>query len=249
MRIVAIVQARMGSTRYPGKSLHDLDGTTLMERVLARVSAAARIDEVVVATTTQPGDDAIEAVARAAGYAVVRGSVEDVLDRYVAAARAHRADVVVRNTADEPFLDPAIIHEAIAAFEDADPPADYASNNLRPVYPEGLDTEVISIEALQRAHRDATLASDREHVTPFVWRQPDRFRLVAAGGEPVHPEWRLTVDYPQDLVFARAVYEAIGGSLFGLPEIVALLESRPDLLAMCPAVPRREGYERSREAE
>ncbi|HVL88710.1 MAG TPA: glycosyltransferase family protein [Actinomycetota bacterium] len=247
MRIVAIVQARMGSTRYPGKTLQDLGGTTLMERVLARVSATARIDEVVVATTTEAGDDPVEAVARAAGYPVVRGSVDDVLDRYVVAARAHRADVVVRNTADEPFLDPAIIHEAIATFEDARP--DYVSNNLHHVYPEGLDTEVIAMEALERAHREATLRSDREHVTPYVWRQPEVFRLVAAGGEPVHPEWRLTVDYPEDLAFARAIYEAIGGSLFGLPEIVALLGSRPDLLAMCPSVPRREGYDASREAE
>lgn len=249
MRVVAIVQARMGSTRFPGKSLQDLDGSTLMERVLARVAATARIDEVVVATTTDAADDPLEAIAVAAGYPVVRGSVNDVLDRYVTAARAHRADVVVRNTADEPFLDPAIIHEAITTFLDASPPADYVSNNLRHVYPEGLDTEVVSLDALERAHREATLGSDREHVTPYVWRRPEAFRLVAAGSEPIHPEWRLTVDYPQDLAFARAIYEAIGGSLFGLPEIAALLESRPDLLAMCPAVPRRQGYDASREAE
>lgn len=247
MRIVAIVQARMGSTRYPGKTLADLSGATLMERVLARVAATARIDQVVVATTTGPDDDPIESLALSAGYPVYRGSTDDVLDRYVQAARAHDADAIVRNTADEPFLDPALIHETIAAFEST--PCDYAANNVRPVYPEGLDTEIVLREALEIAWQEATRPSDREHVTPFVWRQPERFRIVAAGGRPVHPEWRLTVDYPQDLAFARAIYDTIDGALFGLPEIVALLEGRPDLLAMCPSVPRREGYEKSVEAE
>ncbi len=252
VKTVAIVQARMGSTRFPGKTLADLAGTTLLERVVQRIARARCVDQVVVATTLQQEDDAVAERATAAGCAVFRGSTNDVLDRYVRAAREHDAGIVIRNTADEPFLDPALIDECFDAFRAADvgdppgPPADYAANNLRHIYPEGIDTEVVSIRALETAWQEATLPSDREHVTPFIWRQPERFRLIAAGGQPLRPELRLTVDYPADLEFARILYEVLGpDSMFGLRDVTALLDERPDLLALCPAVPRREGYRKS----
>lgn len=248
MRTVAVVQARMGSTRFPGKTLEDLAGRTLLERVCERVARARCLDALVVATTADPGDDEVARVAAAAGYEVFRGSAEDVLDRYVRAARAHAADVVVRNTADEPFCDPALVDEVHRTFVLAEPPADYAANNLAPVYPEGLDTEVVAAAALETAWREATLASDREHVTPFLWRQPERFRLVAAGRAVLRPDLRLTVDYPADLEFARAVWAELPDG-FGVRDVVALIESRPDLAALCPVVPRREGYRRSLDAE
>ncbi|MGH2829999.1 MAG: cytidylyltransferase domain-containing protein, partial [Actinomycetota bacterium] len=225
---IAIVQARMGSTRFPGKTLHDLCGRTLLERVLDRVSRASSVDAVVVATTQEAIDDDLARVAAGFGAAVFRGSTEDVLDRYVRAAREHGATVVVRNTADEPFLDPGLIGDVIAALGDAD----YASNNLEHRYPEGLDTEAVAMPALQIAWSEATRPSDREHVTPFIWRQPQRFRLVPVGAAPVRPDLRLTVDYPADLDFARAIYAALGPDrAFGLAEVIALLEERPDLLA------------------
>lgn len=246
MRTVGIVQARMGSTRFPGKTLEDLAGRTVLERVIHRLSRAASLDAVVVATTTDAADDEIERVAAAGGVPVVRGSTEDVLDRYLQAAKAHGADVIVRNTADEPFLDPALIDEVVHALGDAD----YASNNLTPLYPEGLDTEAVTMAALETAWKEATRASDREHVTPFIWRQPDRFRLAAPPGDPVGPELRMTIDYPEDLAFARAVYDSFApDDSFGLADVLALLERRPDIAAMCPVVPRREGYTRSVEAE
>ncbi|MHB8510977.1 MAG: cytidylyltransferase domain-containing protein [Actinomycetota bacterium] len=240
MRCISIVQARMGSTRFPGKSLEDLNGAPLLLRVLERIARASRIDDLWVATTLEQQDDELAQAASETGYNVFRGSTDDVLDRYVQAARSARADLVVRNTADEPFVDPLLIDECIQALSGAD----YMSNNLVPTYPEGVDTEVVSIEALEIAWREATRASDREHVTPFIWRQPDRFRLASVEVQPLHPDWRLTVDYPQDLEFARACYERLPDG-FVLNDVVELLEMHPELLALCPSVPRREGYWKS----
>lgn len=236
----------MGSTRYPGKTLAGLHGKTLLEQVIARIAASSCVDEIVVATTLEPEDGPIVRLSADTGVATFRGSTDDVLDRYVQAARQHGADVVIRNTADEPFLDPSLIDEAWRCFNDGN--ADYVSNNLNHIYPEGLDTEVVSMEALEEAWRGATRPSDREHVTPFIWRQPERFRLKAAGSNPMRPDLRLTVDYPGDLVFANAVYEALDGDV-GLANVITLLESRPDLLALCPTVPRREGYQTSLQKE
>jgi spore coat polysaccharide biosynthesis protein SpsF (cytidylyltransferase family) len=232
----------MGSSRFPGKTLEDLCGKTLLERVLSRVSAASRIDELVVATTSQPGDDPVADAAAEAGVAVFRGSVDDVLDRYVRAAREHAADIVVRNTADEPFADPALIDEVRRLLDGHE--ADYASNNIVHVYPEGVDTEAMPMASLETAWREATRPSDREHVTPFLWRQPERFRCVGVQRDPVEPELRLTVDYPADLEFARALYRELPDA-FTLNDIIDLLTERPDLRALCPVVPRREGYDRS----
>lgn len=241
-KTVSIVQARVGSSRFPSKTLADLDGTPLLIRVLDRIARASCVDEIVVATTREPADDELAAIAARAGYGVHRGSTDDVLDRYLGAARDHDAQIVIRNTADEPFVDPALIDECHTVFLSSS--ADYVANNVDAVYPEGIDTEVVAIDALERAGREATIASDREHVTPYIWRQPSLFRIRAAGGEPIHPEWRLTVDYPKDLDFARAVYAELPAN-FVLGDIVTLLEGRPDLLALCPPVPRREGYAKS----
>jgi spore coat polysaccharide biosynthesis protein SpsF (cytidylyltransferase family) len=164
MRTVAIIQARMGSTRLPGKVLMDLAGEPMLVRVVNRVRRAERLDEVVVATTASPSDDPIFEGCRQRGWAVERGSEKDVLDRYYRAARAHHADVVVRITADCPFVDAGLIDQVVGAFLGGG--YDYVSNVLEPrTYPRGLDVEVFRFSALEKAWQEDRDPSWREHVT------------------------------------------------------------------------------------
>jgi spore coat polysaccharide biosynthesis protein SpsF len=153
MNIVAVIQARMGSTRLPGKVLRDIGGKTMLARVVRRMQCAASLSQVVVATTTSPADKAIVAECERLGIPAFRGDEQDVLDRYYQAAQAHRADVVVRVTSDCPLIDPGVVDEVVRAFLDAEP--DYASNTLERTYPRGLDTEVMTMAALARAWREA----------------------------------------------------------------------------------------------
>ncbi|MGE4265183.1 MAG: NTP transferase domain-containing protein [Desulfovibrio sp.] len=246
-RTVAIVQARTGSTRLPGKVLADLCGRPLLARVLERVAACPGIDAIMVATTTLPDDAALAPLAREAGAEVFHGSADDVLERYCLAARQAKAEVVVRITADDPFKDPGVIAALLETF--AQGGHDYVSNTLSPSYPEGLDTEVFSREALERAHRDAAKPFEREHVTPFIWMRPQDFRLRNISCPQDLSALRLTVDTPADLELARALYAELLrlGRPFFLDDITALLDARPDLLALMPQVPRNLGLTLSME--
>ena len=230
-RTVGIVQARIGSTRLPAKVLLPLLGEPMLSRVLRRTSRAERLDEVVVATTDQPADDAIVELAEREGWPVVRGSAHDVLDRYVVAARAHDADVIVRITSDCPVIDPNVIDMTIAAFDEAD--IDYASNSLEPrTFPRGLDVEVISREALERAWREDADPAWREHVTPFIYRHPEAFRLLAVRSEDDHSEQRWSVDTAEDYELVRRIFEAIGRDDFGWREALAVVKDHPDWMAL-----------------
>src|SRR5712672_2120629 len=166
-RTVAIVQARMGSSRFPGKVLRDIHGEPMLYRVLSRVQRAIRLDDIVVATTSRTEDDCISELASAWGFQTYRGSEEDVLDRYYRAARLSGAELVVRLTADCPLTAPDLIDQAIEEMLSSH--ADYVSNSRpRSSYPEGLDVEVIRFKALERAWREAAQSSEREHVTPYI---------------------------------------------------------------------------------
>lgn len=231
MRVVAVIQARMGSSRLPGKVLMDIAGRSMLARVVERVQRAPGIHEVVVATTVAPADDAVAAEAGRLGVTCFRGSEQDVLDRYYQCAQAHAAQVIVRVTADCPLLDPEVTGHVVAAFLEHRP--DYASNTLERTYPRGLDTEVFSMDALTRAWREALQPHQREHVTPYFYENPDLFTLLSVtdcDGEYGHHRW--TVDTADDLRFVRAVYEALGGDLFGRHEILPLLAKRPELAAI-----------------
>src|SRR5215469_8186363 len=168
MRVAAIIQARIGSTRLPGKVLRDLGGRTVLERVVSRTRKCTLVNEVIVATSVNPGDDVIVEACVRLRVRVFRGSEHDVLDRYFRAAEAAQAQVVVRITSDCPLIDPEVSDQAIRAFLDAR--ADYASNVLERTYPRGLDTEVVALQALECAFREAKEPFQREHVTPFFYQ-------------------------------------------------------------------------------
>ena len=167
LNAVAIIQARMSSKRLPGKVLADIGGQPLIQRLIERVRATPGIERVVVATTTESADDTLADWCAAHEVLVYRGSVDDVLDRFWQCAQLPPAHFIIRVTADDPLKDPEVIADALALCASS-PEVDYASNTLHPTYPEGLDIEVVRFRTLERAAREATLPSEREHVTPYI---------------------------------------------------------------------------------
>lgn len=235
---VAVVQARMGSTRLPGKVLMDVAGVPMLGRVVERVRRASRVDDVVVATTTADRDDAVVRYCEAEDVPVHRGSEDDVLDRYHQVAQSVDADAVTRIAADCPLHDPAVIDRVAAVYDGGD--HDYVSNTLEPSYPVGLAAEVLSAAALETAWREAEAPDEREHVTPFIRRRPDRFRLASVVHDEDLSHHRWTVDEPADLELVRRVYDALGDGPFGMEEVLALLEERPELAAINAHVEQRK---------
>jgi len=241
---VAVVQARMGSARFPGKVLEDVAGHPMLWHVVHRLRKAKLVDKVVVATTDRPLDDPIVDFCQDDGLACFRGDESDVLDRFYQAAKAHHADVVIRITADCPLIDPAVVDRVVERFQQGD--CDYASNTSPYTYPDGLDTEVFSFAALERAWRDANKPSEREHVTPYLRTQI--FRNANVQSEiPVSPsQYRWTVDHPADLIFVRKVYAAFSQNEdFGFREIFQFLKERPELTTIQAETITNEGYYKS----
>ncbi len=228
MRVVAIVQARMGSTRLPGKVLMDLAGKPMAAHVLERAGRIPGVAEVVLATSLNREDDAL-AERFGSSYRVHRGPAEDVLERFLGAAQASRADAVVRVTADCPMLCPSISGRVVALLQAGG--CDYVSNILHRTYPRGLDTECLTREALERAGREGTLPHHREHVTTYVWGSPQLFRLAGVIDGLDHSAWRWTVDTGPDLLLARELHQALTPG-FDYPELLALLARRPQLAAI-----------------
>lgn len=243
MSVVAVIQARVGSTRLPGKVLADLCGAPLLQRVIERARRSRRLDQVAVATTVLPGDDAVAALARSLGAPCIRGSDSDVLGRYRAAAEQWPAERIVRITADCPLLDPAVVDDVVAASDD--PAFDYVANINPATYPDGLDVEVVRRDALLRADREAALRSEREHVTLHIRNRPETYRIRNVTQSPDRSRLRWTVDEPADLDFARAVYAALGPGAWGQDEVVALLAGDPALAARASGTARDAGLARS----
>ncbi|MBZ5653916.1 MAG: aminotransferase class III-fold pyridoxal phosphate-dependent enzyme [Acidobacteriia bacterium] len=242
--VVAIVQARMGSSRLPGKSLADIEGKPMLWHVVKRVKRASLVDRVVVATSTQPADNAIEEMCHAHGIACYRGSENDVLDRFYHAARAERAAKVVRITADCPLTDPEVIDRVIRRFQRGD--LDYASNAMVRSYPDGLDTEVFSFAALERAWHEASKSSEREHVTPYLRSEKFRTANVENHSTCLYQHYRWTVDEAEDLEFIRAVYRGFREKNdFGMNDVLALLEKNPGLEKMNSEIVSNRGYYKS----
>ncbi len=232
-KIVAIVQARMGSTRLPGKTLVDIEGKPLLQHVVERIQRSRYIGRVVIATTDQAQDQPIVALGRRLAVEVFRGSEDDVLARFHFCAQAHDAGIVVRVTADDPFKDAPVADRIIEEIL-ADPSLDYVSNTIRPTYPEGLDIEVFKQEALARAYREATKAQDREHVTPYIWTHPQWFSVRNVENDTNLSHLRWTLDTEADLRLAREVYRRLyrPGAFFWMQDILGLLQKQPELSAI-----------------
>jgi spore coat polysaccharide biosynthesis protein SpsF (cytidylyltransferase family) len=252
LRIVAIIQARLGSTRLPGKTLAEIAGRPMLAHVASRTQEIPGVTEAVIATSTNPIDDGIEAFARSARIPCVRGSEEDVLDRFRQAAVERKAEVVVRVTADCPLLDPEVAGLVVQKYCDRQMEIDYVSNVEPPTYPDGLDTEVFSPAALERAWREARDGADREHVTSYIRRQRERFRLDNVRNSRDLSEHRWTVDTEADLTFVRAVFDALGTHCHGsihMNDVLLLLDERPELRRINAGQRRNEGFERSLAAD
>jgi spore coat polysaccharide biosynthesis protein SpsF len=228
MKIAALIQARIGSTRLPGKVLMDLGGETVLGRVVRRLRRTTLIDEIVVATTCSAADHAIVRECQRLSVRVFRGEENDVLDRYYQAARWTGAEGIVRITSDCPLIDAEVTDDSIRWFLERRP--DYASNALQRTYPRGLDTEVMTWEALARAWREARLSYQRAHVTPYIYENPDQFDILAVKGEADYSGHRWTLDTPEDLAFMRAVYDRVDNDdSISWRDVLALLELEPEL--------------------
>jgi len=231
MKVAAIIQARLGSTRLPEKVLTDLAGEPMLARVFRRTAMAERLDEVVVATTTAPADERIERLCEDRGWPCFRGSEDDVLDRYCRAAVARDAEVVVRITADCPLIEPAVVDRVMGEFLTRCPEIDYVSNIApRRTYPRGLDTEVVSFEALRRIWAEVSDAEYREHVTLYIRRHAETFRIHNVTNVTDLSGMRWTVDTPEDLAFVRRIYGHFGDDRFSWKEVLALLQQHPEWL-------------------
>lgn len=240
-----IVQARLGSTRLPGKVLLPLQGQPVLAHVCRRAAAASRVDRLVVATTDLPEDEPIVAWCRSAGVPVARGAALDVLARYLAAAEAWPCRQVVRITADCPLVDPGQIDAVVSLL--AEGGFDYVSNLHPPTLPIGFDVEAFPLTVLQRVGREATLPSHREHVTLYIREHRDTFRVgnVAFGRD--RSAGRFVLDHPEDYEFLRRLFELIPASMH-LPsvyELLRLVDAHPDLAAINAKFDRYEGVRRS----
>jgi spore coat polysaccharide biosynthesis protein SpsF len=238
MIIVAIIQARIGSTRLPGKVMKTLHSKTVLGHVISRVKACPLVDEVVVATTVSPQDDVIVAESSRHGAMNFRGSEDNVLERYYFAAKQFRADVIVRVTSDCPLFDPLILSKMLQRFQKGNTKGshiDYLSNTLTRSFPRGLDTEIFTFDALQRTMREASQPFEFEHVTPYLYRHPEKFVLEEFKSDTNLSNYRWTLDTQEDFILIDAVFNALdrgNNHIFSTEEVLDFLNERPELAAI-----------------
>jgi spore coat polysaccharide biosynthesis protein SpsF len=233
-KILTIIQARSGSSRLPGKVTLPLCGSTLLERMVERVLMAEHVQEIVIATTLEEGDDCIADICLRRGWNCYRGHSTDLLDRHYRAALPYSPDVVVKIPSDVPLIDPAVIDRVFSYYLAHSHEVDFVSNLHPNCYPDGMDVEMIRFSVLEIAWREASLGFEREHTTPFIWERPERFRLANVTyetGEDLSMTHRFTIDYPEDYDFILAVYSCLypQNPRFSLRDILNLLKERPDI--------------------
>lgn len=250
MEILAILQARTSSSRLPGKVLRPILGQPMLFRQIERLRRAETLQAIVVATSDDPSDDALAALCADMGLACHRGSLNDVLARvHGACLRYGPARHVVRLTGDCPLADPAVIDMVVRRHLASG--ADYTTNALQPTWPDGLDIEVMTFGALQRAFAEARLPSEREHVTPYITKHPEWFRIEHVRAEQDFSSLRWTVDEPADLEFVAEVYAALypQDNAFDTTAVLGLIARRPELARLNGQILRNEGYARSLAAD
>lgn len=242
LKTAIIVQARMGSTRLPGKVMREILGKSLIEYQIERISRVKSADEIVIATTVGGADDVIEMLSERLSLPCFRGPEEDVLARYHAAASVFHVDVVVRLTSDCPVIDPDIVERVLQFYLGNPEEFDYVSNVLPRTYPRGMDTEVFPFRVLDAAFHEATLPSDREHVTPFIYRNKQRFRLANVAYEKDFSRHRWTVDTEEDFALIKRIIEELypGNPTYGMADILRLFDRDPGMFLMNAHVEKNE---------
>jgi spore coat polysaccharide biosynthesis protein SpsF len=239
----------MTSTRLPGKVLKPILGRPMLCRQLERVLLVPNIDKLVVATSDRPEDRVVGALCEAFDVDCFFGSLEDVLDRFYQAALRHQPAHVVRLTGDCPLSDPELIEQVIRFHVNGQ--YDYTSNTIEPTYPDGLCAEVMRYSCLEEAWREAKLPSEREHVTPFIIKRPERFKLGSVKGQEDLSALRWTVDEPEDFELVTRIYEALypQNPYFTTRDILEFLDRNPHLIQINSAFQRNEGYQKSLEKD
>jgi len=247
MNIVAIIQARMNSSRLPGKVLLPLMGKPVLEHVVLRLKHAATLNNIVIATSTEVADNAIALWTQTNNVDYYRGSLNDVLDRYYQAACLYKADAIVRITSDCPVIDPYIVDEVVVGFEEGE----FDAYSLSGEFPDGLDCQVFSFEAIEKAWKEATLPSEREHVGPYIEKHPELFNLGSLQKFYNLGHLRFTIDEGSDYELLQQIYNELFDSdyLFVTDDILKLLDRRPELLDINSQIKRNEGYLKSLEMD
>ena len=244
---MAITQARSGSSRLPEKVLLEVMGKTLLEIHITRACWAKRVDELIVATTTRDADSRIEYLAKKMNVGCYRGREADVLDRYYKAAKKSMADIIVRITSDCPLIDPVVIDNAINLYRKKQ--VDYVSNTMNPTFPNGIDVEVFGFQCLERAWKEAKLKSDREHVTPYIWKNSsykkgEKFTSCSFESEENNADYRLTVDRHEDFKLIKVLIENQGMDK-SWKDYVHYLDVNPHIRKINARFERDEGYKKS----
>ncbi|MDD4873840.1 MAG: glycosyltransferase family protein [Dehalococcoidales bacterium] len=247
--IIAIVQARMNSTRLPGKVLKNIESKPMLWHIINRLKKAKLIDKIVIATGSKSENKPILKLAEEMSIDTFTGCEQDVLDRFYQAAIKYNAKVIVRITADCPIIDPCIIDVAIKLYMQGS--YDYVTNAFERTYPDGLDVEVFSFAALEISWRKAKWASEREHVTPYIHKNPNKFRLANIENKTDLSRLRWSVDEEKDLEFVRRIYKHLhkDGQIFYMEDVVRLLAEHPELKKINRAIAINEGYIKSLEGD
>ena len=239
MKIVALVQARMGSTRLPNKVMKQINGIPMIELLLSRLSRSAEIDQIVVATSTETNNAPLVEHVRRLGFACEQGSESDVLARFLQAGRANHADVIIRITGDCPLVDPGLVDQCVRLFKEKK--VDYFTNTLPPTYPDGLDIEVFTLAALERAAQESDSPYDHEHVTPYI-RNSGSFQLAGLENKEDHSALRWTVDEQNDFDVIKNVFEHFSPDIqFSWEQVLQLQKAQPSLFASNQQLVRNEG--------
>lgn len=230
MTTIAIIQARMSSTRLPGKILKKINGNVILDYVIDRLRFCKRLDNIVLATTTSKKDDILEQYSVKKSIDYFRGSEEDVLSRYYYAVKKFKADIIVRITSDCPLIDPEIVDEVIKKHIEGS--SDYTANIIKRTFPRGLDVEVFNFDVLEADFKNANKKHQREHVTPYIKEHPEKFKLknIEAKGRIKRPDIRIAVDTVEDFKLIKKIIQYFNNLNFKTEEIIDFLDRNPDIL-------------------
>ena len=245
MKATAVIQVRMGSTRFPGKIMMKLDEKfTVLDYVIRQLGYSKLLENIIIATTNLEQDDVVVQYSKDNGLAYFRGEPLDVLDRYYKCAKEFSLDVIVRITSDAPFQDPTIIDEVISKFQEND--CDFASNNIIRTYPIGIDTEVFSFNTLEKTWKEAKLPSEREHVTTFMKKNNEMFKIYNLENKEKIPIYKLTIDRKEDLEFLKKIATSINNEPILMNDVYQLFTQKPEILELYnDKMDQTEGYSKS----